>query len=97
MIDILLDSTGDIALSNGDFVLGRSNEQHQELLLRATKGSYKESPDVGVNIESFINDSEELLEQAVNTEFIKDGMVVKVSAKYDEQTGQLSYDADYQN
>ncbi len=96
MNDILLDmNTFDIAIENGDLVVGRSDEQHQELLLVATKGDFKQHPDVGVDIASFLNDDnvQEMLNE-VRRQFTNDGMTV-VSVNYDEITKNLEFDASY--
>lgn len=96
MNDILLDMEAfDLAIENGDLVVGRSDEQNQELLLVATKGDFKQHPDVGVDIASFINDDnvQEMLNE-VRRQFTNDGMTV-VSVNYDELNGKLEYDASY--
>lgn len=98
MNDILTTGAdGDLAIDNGDLIVGYSDFQHQEHLLVAQKGQYKQNPDVGVGVESFLRDSEiDLMLNEVRNQFFKDGMNVKAVA-YDEQTGQLTFDADYNN
>jgi hypothetical protein len=54
MNDVLLDNDMDLAINAGDFVVGDSEEQHQQLILIASQGSFRESPLTGVNIASFI-------------------------------------------
>lgn len=95
MIDLLLNETGDLATVNGDLQLGFSDLQHQEHILIAQKGSIKEFPDLGVGIQNYINDSDiDGLLSEVRAEFKKDGMVV-TKIEYDENEGQLNYDAKY--
>lgn len=95
MIDYLLDDTGDILISNNDLQTGFSDLQHQEHILIAQKGSLKEFPDRGAGIENFINDSEiDEMVSRVRIEFEKDGMTVE-EINYNEQTGELNYDAKY--
>lgn len=95
MEDLIIKDNGDVRISNGDLVIGFSDLQHQEHLLIAQKGSVKQYPDVGVGLESYLNESEieEMLEMT-NVEFTKDGMEVE-KLKYDKQTGELNYDANY--
>lgn len=96
MNDILLDMTTlDLAFENGDLVIGRSDEQHQELILIATKGDFKQHPEVGADVASFLNDDnvEEMLNE-VRRQFTNDGMKV-VSLNFDKSNGKLEYDASY--
>jgi hypothetical protein len=95
MTDILTDSIGDLLIENGDLVTGYSDLQHQEHLLLAQKGDFKEQPTVGVGIENFLNSSDvdEFLSE-VKSEFIKDAMAV-TKLDFDEATGNLNYDANY--
>lgn len=48
--------TDDLVIENGDFVIGDSDEQHQRDILKAYKGEFKASPEVGVGIEQMLND-----------------------------------------
>jgi len=54
MNDVLLDNDLDLAIINGDFVVDDAEEQHQQLILIASPGSFRESPLTGVNIVSYI-------------------------------------------
>lgn len=54
MIDVLLDTGLDLAIEGGDFVVGDAEEQHQQLILIANKGSFRQSPLTGVNIAEYI-------------------------------------------
>lgn len=94
MQDILTDG-GDLGVQGGDLLIGFSDLQHQEHLLIAQKGMYKQYPDVGVGIENFLNDSEidDMLDM-VRTEFVKDGMTV-TKLLYNEETKDLDYAANY--
>ena len=53
--DILLDDDLDLLIQDGDFVVGPSDDQHIELILRATEGHFKEYPLLGANINSMVN------------------------------------------
>jgi hypothetical protein len=58
MNDILLDTNGDLSFQNGDLKTGYSDNQHQEHILIANKGEYREFPEMGVAIEQIINDDD---------------------------------------
>ncbi|CAA0144715.1 conserved hypothetical protein [Tenacibaculum maritimum] len=47
MNDLLLDENGDLAIENGDFVVGKSDQQNVEAVVLSQKGEYKEFPLVG--------------------------------------------------
>jgi hypothetical protein len=97
MQDFLLDINGDLAIDNNDFVVGESNNQHQELLLLIAKAELKEKPEATVGIEDFINETEiDAMVFEVRKVFEADGMIVNKIA-YNETTGDLSYDANYKN
>jgi hypothetical protein len=51
-----LSFTNDLVIENGDFVVATSDEQHQRDILKAYKGEFKISPEVGVGIEQMLND-----------------------------------------
>ncbi len=95
MQDILIDETGDLGISGGDLLIGFSDLQHQEHLLVAQKGMYKQNPDVGVGMETFLRDSEiEDMIDEVRAEFIKDGMTIN-KLRFDEASGNFEYAANY--
>lgn len=54
MTDIMLDNNLDLVIKDGDFVIDDSEQQHQELILIATRGSFRESPLTGVGIIKYI-------------------------------------------
>ncbi|MCT4698087.1 hypothetical protein [Tenacibaculum haliotis] len=54
MVDFLLDENGDLAIENGDFVLGETDQQNVELLLFSNKGEFKEFPLVGFGAINYI-------------------------------------------
>ena len=93
----MLNDNFDLMIVNGDLVIGNSNVQHQDLLLIAQQSSFKQSPYVGVGIENFLMDDDVTgIVGKVREEFIKDGQQL-TSINYNEQTEQLTYDADYPN
>lgn len=54
MVDFILDENGDLAIENGDFVLGEADQQNVELLLFSNKGEFKEFPLVGFGAINYI-------------------------------------------
>ena len=95
MKGILLDSNGDLLIVNGQFGFGDPTQQNQKCLLLAEKGEYRQYPDVGVGINSQL-DNEELanLETLIQTEFEKDGMTVASLKIY--SNGTINVQASYQ-
>ncbi|MGN6604569.1 MAG: hypothetical protein ACTHK8_19070 [Ginsengibacter sp.] len=94
MKDFLLDGAG-LMIKDNDLAVGFSDFQHQEHLLIAHKGSVKRFPDVGVGIENYDNDTEvDSMLSEIRAQFEGDGMTVK-NLDYDFETGELTYDANY--
>lgn len=77
MDDILLDDTNDLQLANGDFVIGNGTLQHQNHIILAEKGEYKEFPEIGVGVRTELNNENprELLTK-IRRNFEYDGMTV---------------------
>lgn len=48
--DLLLDTDDDLLVERGDFVVGESDAQHLDLLLRTTQGDWRADPLVGVGL-----------------------------------------------
>lgn len=94
MTELLLDENGDLAIQNGDFTTGFSDNQHQEHILIATKGEYKEFPELGVGIVQMLSDDDwtsVLIEAKKNLEY--DGMKIN-NVKF-EENGNLTIDGNY--
>jgi hypothetical protein len=94
MNDLLLDENGDLSIVNGDFDIGFSGNQHQEHILLANKGEYKEFPELGVGIAAMLGDddyTDMLIEIKKNLEY--DGMKIK-NVRFDEN-GNLDIDGNY--
>jgi hypothetical protein len=98
MKDLILDNTGDLLTTNNDLVIGHSNIQHQETLIISQPCSFFENPDICIGAEDFLNgnDEDNGLVQVTREQFVKDGQVLK-SIDYNSETGDLKYDADYNN
>lgn len=55
MVDILLNSDGDLKYKNNDLVIGNSDNQNITDILQSVKGDYKRSPQTGLNAQTFTN------------------------------------------
>lgn len=79
VFDIMLDESGDIAIKNGDLVVGESSAQHQRLLLLCSPGDIMSAPLVGVGLMSYTNDdaNADELTKNIQKQFEADGMRVK--------------------
>lgn len=76
--DLLMDGS-EFLIANGDLVISESTVQHQNHLMVAEKGHYKESPMVGVGILSeLLNDDVDINEirTRIQREFETDGMAI---------------------
>lgn len=94
MKDILTDEDGDLLIKDGDIVIGDSDNQHQEDIILANKGEYKETPEIGVGIFQMLSDDDPmsvLIEIKKNLQY--DGMQVK-NVKY-EDNGKITIDGSY--
>lgn len=97
MKDFLLDAEGDLNIENGDFVLGESDFQHLELILKSEQGQWKEHPELGANLhkaQSGVIDR--FLNRDIRVQLEADGfaldelniteMGIEVTGKYDTDT-----------
>ena len=91
--DILLDANFDLRIENGDFVIGESTAQHQQLLLMLNKGELKQYPTATVGAILYKNDEgpSEFI-QEIATKFSQDGMNVN---KIAVEMGIIKIDAEY--
>jgi hypothetical protein len=55
--DFTLDSTGDLLIEDGDFVLSNADGMHVEHILSAFPGYYRRAPLVGVGISQYLKSS----------------------------------------
>ena len=94
MQDFLYDTDGDILIENGDFSIGESTQQHQEDILCAHKGEYKEYPEIGVGIkDELLNENPRQVLNQIRRNFEYDGMKVKTLEI--AANGNLVVDAEY--
>lgn len=93
MTDILLDDDLDLKIADGDFVIGVSDNQQQNLLLVCNKGSFKDVPDVCVGLQNYLEseDPAKMIAE-INRQFTADGMDVK---SIEINNGKLLIDAGY--
>jgi hypothetical protein len=92
--DILVDGNFDLAIAGGDFFMGESTLQHQQLLLLTNKGEIREFPTRGVGIKDWLlDDRAGDVNGMVKREFEADGMNVR-SIVF--RNGQLNVDARYE-
>ena len=93
--DILCDdSTGDLLITDGDFVIGDGTMQHQLDLLSSEEGTYKQDPITGIGSMNYIDDEgpSQFLRK-IRLQFTRDGMeVTKCNVSSD---GKLNVEADY--
>lgn len=76
--DILLDENLDISIKNGDFEVGESTYQHQQLLLLMEKGELKVFPKNGVASKRYLESYKpDEYAREIRQEFIADGLAVK--------------------
>ena len=77
VLDYKKDETNDLVIKDGDLVVVESTAQHQKDILLARKGHYRQRPDVGADIRSFLDDdSPGDLPGIVSAELEKDGMQI---------------------
>jgi len=77
--DIVLDTDFDLLVKDGDFAIAESTRQHQQCLIIAEPGYYKQNPAMGAAAYSFTNDDETLenLKKAIQKTFEADGMSIE--------------------
>lgn len=99
MIDILLDSEGDIDLTGGDMAHAdtyRATEQHKRDILLCSPGDLKEYPIVGVGLVDYLNiDDNGLLLRNISQQMQRDG--IRVNRVAFEPGGELTMDGKYEN
>jgi len=78
VFDIKVDENNDLLIKNGDFVIAESTLQHQNHLLIAEPGHFRQKPLLGVAISDFLLEDSNLEELAhkIQKEFEVDGMEI---------------------
>ena len=74
--DILL-TDGDLDIQDGDFVIGPSEEQEIDFIIRSHKGEWRQFPRLGFGIVKWLKSSfrRSDFKQALDTELLQDGFV----------------------
>ncbi len=91
--DILIDATGDLAISGGDLVVGDSLNQRVALLLSLNKGEMKQHPLTGVGIDDMLlNETTAAVKNEIRQQLKRDGLRLK---KIIVENDKLYIDADY--
>ena len=77
MMDYKRDNgTYDLTIENGDFVRVESTAAHQVSILLDAPGEYPDSPLVGVDVNSYVDDDTAALPRVIAQQFMADGMEV---------------------
>lgn len=73
--DILLQTDYDLAIEDGDFVVGESDNQHIELIINTATGAWKQTPTLGVGIIKYSGSSGQIgrLRTEINVNLKADG------------------------
>jgi len=76
--DIELNSSLDLNISNGDFVVSESTQQEILLIVNTEVGSWKEFPLCGVGIDKYINSSGQQgkLKREISIQLEQDGLSI---------------------
>ncbi|MBO4233909.1 hypothetical protein [Riemerella anatipestifer] len=76
--DILLDDNMDLMFSGGDFSVGDSTYQHQQILIFSDKGEFKQFPNIGVGSRRYLeSERPDEFAREIRQQFIADGMKVE--------------------
>ncbi len=96
--DILLDEDMNPQIEDGDFVCGDSDSQNVNLILQSNKGDFKASPEVGVNMISFIKSpipQLKALKREINVQLKNDSYLIKTLEIRNDGTFDLIFDNGY--
>lgn len=92
---MLLGADYDLAIENGDFIIGESLNQQAALLLLAGPGDIRHAPGLGVGLHNYtLDESPADLNRNIRLNFKKDGLRVN---KILQSTAELTIDAEYDN
>lgn len=94
MYGIQLDeTTKDLKIVNGAMVVGEVSEQNQYVILTVNKGEIKETPTLGIGIDTYTNDNNtDELKHSIRENFRMDGLTIR---KMSIEQGKININADY--
>jgi hypothetical protein len=96
--DILFsDTDGTLLYANGDFAVGKSDEQHFQAIIVSEKGHFKNAPYIGVGIRKYVNapsSQREILEREIALQLKSDGVIDAV-AKSDNAMNNIEVRGNY--
>lgn len=77
--DFGVESTGDLKIENGDFVIESSDAQHIEDIINSFPGFWKQFPSCGVGLQQYLNSTgtQQQLKNAISSQLKQDGYIVK--------------------
>lgn len=90
--DIIEETDGDLKISNGDLVVGESDNQHIRDLIEGAPGWWKQFPLAGLNPYKYYNskNSEQTVKNDVKKQLTQDGYVDIVADISIESNGKLT-------
>ena len=93
--DLIADSTEDLKILNGDFVIDASDKQHIGDIIQSAPNWWKEYPQVGVNIQLYLSGSNtDQLNRNLKLQLQSDGYdVTKAIITQDNENFTLETDA----
>lgn len=93
--DIIMDVNNDLTIDNGDFFVSYSDNQHITDIIYSSPGFWKEFPDVGVNIITYLNSSgqQQQLRNNIQTQLVNDGYKID-KLTIDTFTGDIQISAE---
>jgi hypothetical protein len=93
MQDILINSSGDLVIENGDFKVADPTSQNQQLIIASQKGEWKQNPLTGVGIADWLKGEKQGgLKAEIKQQLKGDGMKVN---KIEINQHTISIDAIY--
>ena len=94
--DILLTTDYDLAISDGDFVVGESDNQHIELIINTATGAWKQYPTLGVGIIKYSGSTGQInsLRRDININLKADGYIKVETSLVQNTDGDFVYYVD---
>lgn len=78
MTDLILDDDNDLRAAAGDLVAGDDLIQRQKVIAEATKNDFKQFPEMGVDVENYLEDEDpQALFAEIREQYRLDKMTLK--------------------